>query len=109
MGEKTFTVAFTFVTTVKAADEIEAEEIAREEFEDAERHGQLFDGVLSEGTSEFGERELDNEFTRAIHTIDALLRAEGFQPYNEQYLQGEQAINYTKGKIRVHVTIWSEE
>ncbi len=108
MGEKTYTVAQTFVVTVKAADDMEAGDRAREEFEEVERHAGLFDGALNEGVSEFGERELDNEFTRAIHTVDALLRAEGFKPYNEQYLQGEQSINYSRGKIRVHVTVWSE-
>lgn len=109
MGERTFTVALTFVATVRASDEIEAGDKAREKFEEVERHAGLFDGALSEGISEFGERELDNEFTRTIHTIDALLRSEGFEPHNEQYLQGEQTINYRKDNLLIHVAIMESD
>ncbi len=106
-----YTVAMIFTAEVVATDETEAQEKAEDEFARAERHVSVFD-LLDTGISEFGERELENELTRAIHQIAAVMDALGFKLENEMYMQGEQTLNYAReadGKtIRVHINI-SEE
>ena len=106
-----YTVAMIFTAEVVATDETEAQEKAEDEFARAERHVSVFD-LQDTGISEFGERELENELTRAIHQIAAVMDALGFKLENEMYMQGEQTLNYAReadGKtIRVHINI-SEE
>ncbi len=106
-----YTVAMIFTAEVVATDETEVQEKAEDEFARAERHVSVFD-LLDTGISEFGERELENELTRAIHQIAAVMDALGFKLENEMYMQGEQTLNYAReadGKtIRVHINIAEE-
>ncbi len=81
MGE--YIVAFAYTTKVNADNEKDAIEKAKAELKN---NGGL--NELKHGCSMFKEHESINSFTEGIHTVDAVVKAIGYEKKKSDYVNG---------------------